>query len=225
MGNRKKTDDKKWEELKKDFYGSNALVTCDYGLIDFNPEQVKEIVGGEDLSYDEYLEIMRLSAPQCRKDFERCFYDSIENSFKGQIEKISGDKICFKRIFVSGCRPDGICFEGREDHVWMSVKGFEEFKVGDCVSFEADVYRYLKKSKGKLIDFALKDPWDIEKINAYELPSDDDLLMQSIDSIICEMCLFKDHCFMMCVANKEWRERTRKEMFEYAKSMEKKNAE
>lgn len=223
MDDLKKMDGKKWKKLKKEFYGINTLVTTDYGLIDFDPERVKEIVGGENLSYDEYLEIERCSAPLCRRSFETCFYESIENLFKGQIEKISGGRICFKRIFVSGCYPDGICFDGKEDHVWMSAKGFEEFKVGDCVRFGADVYRYLKKSKGKLIDFALRDPWDIKKVGAYELPSDDDLLMQSIDSIICEVCLFNEHCHMgMCIANEEWRERMRKELFEAARNIEKK---
>lgn len=222
MDNRKKTGDKKWAKLKREFYGTSTLVTCEYGLIDFDPESVKSIVGGENLSYDEYLEIERRSALLCRRSFETCFYESIANSFKGQIEKKSGGRICFRRIFVSGCYPDGICFDGKEDHVWMSAAGFEKFEVGDCVSFEADVYRYLKTSKGKHIDFALADPWDIEKIGAYELPTDDELLMQSIDSIICEVCPFNEHCYMgMCVANEEWRERMRKELFEAAKRKEK----
>ena len=40
---------------------------------------------------------------------------------------------------------DGVCFDGKEEHVWMSSSGFENYKVGDSVSFFADVYRYLKQ--------------------------------------------------------------------------------
>ena len=48
--------------------------------------------------------------------------------------------------------------------------------------------------------------------------SDDELLMQSIDQIICETCMFRDHCYGgMCIANKEWRDNMRRSMFEMAK--------
>ena len=35
-----------------------------------------------------------------------------------------------------------------KEHVWMSPKGFEEYEIGDSVSFFADVYRYVKTSNG-----------------------------------------------------------------------------
>lgn len=179
---------------------------------------MKDVVGGENLTYDEYLDIIKESGCKTRHYFELCYYDSFLNDFKGQIEKRSKRKICFKRIFVSGMYSDGLCFYGREDHVWMDDKGFEQYEVGDCLSFTAEIYRYLKTGNGKSIDFALRNPDDIKKIDTYELPTDDDLLMQCIDQMVCEVCMFNEHCYMgMCIANKEWREGMRKTLFDAAK--------
>jgi len=50
------------------------------------------------------------------------------------------------------------------------------------------------------------------------LPSDDDMLMQAVDQMICEVCMFNEHCYMgMCIANEEWREGMRKTLFNAAK--------
>lgn len=87
--------------------------------------------------------------------------------FKGQIEKVKSKHVCFKatphnltkrrqrlagtivrrclkRIFISGMYTDGTMFDGKEDHVWMDKSGFEEYAIGDGVSFGAEVYRYVK---------------------------------------------------------------------------------
>ena len=184
-----KTDQEKWEEFKKQYYGTKCSAQTEWGIISFDPDMMKDVVGGEKLTYDEYLDIMKESGNKTRHYFELCYYDSFLNDFKGQIEKRSKGKICFKRIFVSGMYSDGLCFDGREDHVWMDNKGFEQYKVGGCLSFTAEIYRYLKTGNGKIIDFALRNPDDIKKIDTYELPSDDDLLMQSIDQMVCEVCL------------------------------------
>ena len=53
-------------------------------------------------------------------------------------------QICLKRIFISGMYTDGTMFDGKEDHVWMDKSGFEEYAIGDGVSFGAEVYRYVK---------------------------------------------------------------------------------
>ena len=211
-------DKEEWEEVKKQYYGTKWSVQTEWGIISFDPETMKDVVGGEKLSYDEYLDIMKTSGRNARHYFELCYYNSFLNDFKGQIEKKSKGKICFKRIFVSGMYSDGQGFDGREDHVWMDDEGFEQYEKGDCISFAAEVYRYLKTGNGKSIDFALRNPYDITKIDSYEIPSDDDLLMQSIEQLICEVCLFNEHCYMgMCIANKEWREEMRKILFEAAK--------
>ena len=40
--------------------------------------------------------------------------------------------------------PDGMCFEGKEGHLWMPIQGFGGLK-SDYISFFVEVYRYAKK--------------------------------------------------------------------------------
>lgn len=75
---------------------------------------------------------------------------------------------------------------------------------------------YLVQSE--FVSFGIREPYDIKKIESYELPSDDDMFMQAVDQMICEACMFNEHCCMgMCIANEEWRERMRKIFFNAAK--------
>lgn len=212
-----KTDAEEWERLKQEFYGTNCSGQTKWGIINFNPEDMKDVVGGKRLTYDEYLDIMKESGNKTRHYFELCYYNCLEYDFKGQIEKKSKGNICFKRIF--GMYNDGTFFDGKEDHVWMSKDGFEKYKVGDCLSFTAEIYRYLKTGNGKIIYFSLKNPKDINRIDEYQIPSDDDLLMQIIDQFVCEeVCMFNKHCYMgMCIANTEWRENMKNILFDAIK--------
>ena len=206
-----------WEELKKGFYGSNCLVQSEWGTICFNPDRMKDVVGGEKLTYDEYLDIMKESGRKARHYFELCYYNCPVAEFKGQIEKKSRGNVCFQKIFVSGMHGDGTFLDGREEHVWMAESGFEQYEVGDCLSFYAEIYRYLKTGNGKAIDYSLRNPEEIRHINPYNLPSDDYLLMQSINQMVCEVCMHTDHCYMgMCIAPK-WREEMAKSLFGAAK--------
>ena len=145
---------------------------------------------------------MRVNMMSAVHSFALCYY-YIPLEFDGQIEKITNRAICFKRIFVSGMYDDGMCFDGKEDHVWMPKEGFEDYKVGDCLTFFAEVYRYVKTGNGKRIDFALRNPKGIKKIDSYELPTDDELMLQSIDAIICETCYLNEHCSGYCVLSKQ----------------------
>lgn len=207
-----------WNELKKAHYGSNTCVMSEFGTIDFSPEKLKQIEGGEKLSYDEYLEIQMQSAKDCRHYFEMCYYE-MAMGFKGQIEKKNSKNVCFKRIYVEGMYGDGTCFDGKEDHVWLSIDGFEEYEVGDCLFFFAEVYLYLKTSNGKKIDYGLRNPEGIRKIEAYEMPSDDELLMQGINSIICETCFFREQCYgTYCLRNEKELKAIREDMMKIAKA-------
>ena len=213
------SDEEKWSELKKKLYGTKCLATSEWGLIDFDPASLKNLVGGENLSYDDYLEIMRLTAGDVRHYFETCYYFAFALGFKGQIEKICNGKICFNRIYVSGMYGDGIGFDGKENHVWMDATGFEMFGVGDCLEFAAEVYRYLKTGNGKAIDFALRNPHSVKKIDYYSVPDEDELLMQEIDRLICEVCMYNEHCYMgNCIADEAWRDHMRGELFAVAKN-------
>ena len=114
---------------------------------------------------------------------------------EGYFDIVGANKFTYNDyIDVYGMYPDGVCFDGKEEHVWMDIAGFEECQIGDCVSFSAEVYRYVKTSNGKQIDFALRNPEGIKKIEAYELPSDNDLLKQAISVLTCETCYLSEHC-------------------------------
>lgn len=189
-------DNKEWNELKEQFYRQNAIAQTDDGTIDFSLDHFQELeTNGNHITYDEYLEIIRESGNYVRHYFEMCFYAGGGCSqFKGEIQNFAKKKhkVIFKRIFVSGMEMDGMGFYGKENHVWMDDTGFENLKVGDKVSFVADVYRYLKTRNGKRIDYALRNPMDIKIIEDYDLPSDDELFMQGVDRIIREICSFDD---------------------------------
>lgn len=173
-------------------YGENTIL-LDYGGLDFSPKTMNDIVGGEKLSYNDYLDIQIQSNGKQRLSFKSCYYNCL-CEFKGKIEKITKDTVCFNRIYLLGMYPDGSLFEGKEDHVWMNKQGFESYNVGDCVHFGAEVYRYLKTGNGKIIDFALRNPQGIKQIDAYELPSDEELMLQEIETIICETCYLSEQC-------------------------------
>ena len=187
---------------EKDAYYKEKVVVQDYdGIIDYDPEKLKDIVGGEKLTYDEYLEIQRKHGREVRGSFQLCYYECALG-FKGQIERKTKDKVCFKRIFVEGMYRDGVCFDGKEDHVWMDLKGFEQYKEGDCLSFWAEIYRYLKTGNGKMIDFGLRNPVKIKQIDQYELPTDEELIKQELESIVCETCYLHEQCYGMCLLPK-----------------------
>lgn len=200
--------------LLADHYGDNTIVLSSFGNIDFSSEGKEDIVGGENLTYDDYIDIQIRSAGKQRSWFQMCYYNML-SSFMGCIGKKKGKNICFQKIHVSGMFHDGDGFIGKEDHVWMDIGGFENFKAGDCVSFSSEVYRYVKTSNGKLLDYGLRKPEYIKKISSYRLPSDEDLIRQGIDQIICETCFLYEHCNKLyCLRNEEEIRRLKKQMFD-----------
>lgn len=93
MSNKQKNS--KWQELKKEFYGTKTCVqTSEWGNIDFDPDSMSDVVGGEKLTYDEYLDILMKSGKNVRGWFEMCYHE-MPLEFAGQIEKINKDNICF----------------------------------------------------------------------------------------------------------------------------------
>lgn len=207
-----------WKELKKRYWGQSVIVdTREWGYIDFSPQGLNKVFGGEKLSYEEYLDAQMAIGKSMRGWFSLC-HREITLGFAGQIERMTQKNICFKRIYVSGMYMDGECFDGKEDHVWMSIEGFEDYQIGDRLEFFAETYRYLKTGNGKQINFGLRNPSGIKNVDSYELPSDDDLLCQNVNQIICEACMFCDYCYGgICTANKEWLDGMRKSMFDAVK--------
>lgn len=122
-----------------------------------------------------------------RHCFEYCYYSNAWCDFKGQIERFDKKKgkVIFKRIYILGGLMDGDCYEGKEDHVWMDIEPFGKYQVGDCLRFGGEIYRYLKTRNGKQISFGIREPYDITHIESYELPSDDNMIMQAADDVVC----------------------------------------
>ncbi|MCM1231882.1 MAG: hypothetical protein NC489_17320 [Ruminococcus flavefaciens] len=206
------------EPLLAAYYGEKNCLSRKDGIIFFKPDSLKEVVGAENMSYDEYLDVQLASlGHEYRSGFANGLFNYLLG-FKGQIEKINAKHICFKRIFISGMYPDGVMFDDKEDHVWMEKTGFEEFAVGDSVSFCAEVYRYVKTGKGKLIDYGLRNPEGIKKTEDYQLPSDDELRMQMIEEIICETCYLSEHCNRVyCLLPKGAKKEQKRQMLDFLK--------
>lgn len=121
--------------------------------------------------------------------------------FKGEVLKIKEDEaILFKRIYIEFDEMCGDVVEGKEDHVWI-YDADEFFKmgveVGDCVKFNALAYAYRRKNGS--IDFGLKAPQWIQYIHKYDLPDNDKLKLQSANRIVCETCLYSEHCYGNCI--------------------------
>ena len=186
-----------FNDFKKANYRQKVCASTEGGVVFFDPDSIKDVVGAERMEYDEYLDVQIDSLGKTRSYFTMCYFN-IPLEFKGRVERITKDNICFERIYISGMFSDGVMFDGKEEHVWMCKDGFNDLKVDDCVQFSADVYRYLKTSNGKIIDYSLRNPKGIKKIDTYELPSNEELMMQEIDSIICETCYLGEQCNRMC---------------------------
>lgn len=194
-------------------YGENECISDERGIIFFAPNSRDEVVGAERMTYDEYLDVQLASLNhKYRSGFANGLFNYLLE-FKGQIEKITKKHVCFKRIFITGMYSDGVMFDDKEEHVWMDKTNFENFKVGDSVSFCAEVYRYIKTSNGKFIDYGLRNPKGIKEIESYRLPSDDDLKRQAISEIICETCYMNEHCNRLyCVFSKSVKEQEKQMM-------------
>ena len=213
-------EEERWRKFVEEYSHSGYIVQSEFGIIDTSEDAMKDVVGGEKLSYEEYLQALFNSRNIRRHCFEYCYYRNAMCDFKGKIsgfDKMKG-KVVFNRIYIAGGFVDGDCYEGKEDHVWMDIEPFVDYKEGDCLSFGGEIYRYLKTSDGKQISFGVRKPYNIKKIGPYELPSVDDMLMQAVDQMVCEVCMYNEHCYMgRCIANEEWREEMRKTLFNAAK--------
>lgn len=185
-------------------YQQEVIVQCEDGALNFSPSRMKDIVGGEKLTYNDYLELQIDSWNKSRKGFEWVFYGGMGfGEFKGEIERVKEERVCFKRIYISGMYPDGEYFEGKEDHVWMDRTGFEKFVVGDNLEFFAEVYRYIKTGNGKVLDYGLRNPEKITRIEQYPLPGKEELTRQTAEQVFCDGCYLKNSCFGGCFRSKE----------------------
>lgn len=199
-------EDQEIVQMLLGYYQQEVIVQCEDGALNFSPSQMKDIVGGEKLTYNDYLEMQIDSWNKSRKGFELVYYGGMGSGrFKGEIEqiKVKEKRVCFKRIYISGMYPDGEYFEGKEDHVWMDRTGFERFRVGDDLEFFAEVYRYIKTGRGKVLDYGLRNPKGITRIEEYPLPGEEELTRKTAEQVFCDGCYLKNSCFGVCFRYKE----------------------
>lgn len=181
-----------WNKTKKDFYGTDYQVSVKNGIIDFSTNGMHDIKNGENLTYDEYLDIQYASLGQSKDSLEEIYFNNDVGAYRGEISKKTHGNILFRKLFVDATRPDGTCYEAKESHVWMDDKPFEQFELHTCVEFYADVYRYLKTGHGKQIDYGLCNPTYIKQIPQYQLPTDEQIEDQIIDDILWETSKYHD---------------------------------
>lgn len=187
----------KWPQFKdyiENHYEKDTVIAGYSCPLIFSNNYKEEVVGAENMSYNEYLDAQFSSlGKDCHSGFAGALLGN-ELSYRGKIERMNDEYVCFNKIFIDGMYPDGECFVGKEDHVWMSIEGFRKHKVGDCLSFEAETYRYVKTSNGRQIAYGLRNPNFIRKVDDYKLPTSKELYRQAMQQIECEVCLFTDHC-------------------------------
>ena len=194
---RKKTKNAKWKHLRtkldaadewkliqKKYYGKNTWVSVNDGMIDFSPNGMKKVKGGEQLTYPDYLKIQYSSLGHTKVGLERVFFDAYSARFKGEITKKIHDHLLFKKLYIDAIDSDLVGYVDSEDHVWMSAKPFNDLKINDCVEFDAKVYRYLKVGHGKRIDYGLVNPKNIKRITPYSLPSSEQIKRQIVDDLL-----------------------------------------
>lgn len=99
----------KEKDLFAAYYGQKVIANTYDGVIDFNPEGYRDIVGAEKFTYDDYIDVQIRSFHKTRGWFATCYYN-IPLGFKGCIEKRTKENVCFKRIMVEGMYPDGDWF-------------------------------------------------------------------------------------------------------------------
>ena len=180
--------------------------------IDISCDGMHYVRGAEKLSFNQFIALQLRNMDKRRLYFEFCYYASDCSFFRVRIEKIKADKVLFSSISISGCFDTIRTFIGREDHVWMDYEPFCSFKVGDCIGFNADVYRYIRKGNGNMLDYALENPCNIRRIKSYKKPGQKELIEQEIDRLICETCSMcgDGRCFVYgCRLPKEYRQRLR----------------
>lgn len=203
------------------YYGEDTVIDTENGVIFFSPQSKDSVVGAEKMSYDEYISVQIDSLGKYRAAFANCYFN-IPMEFIGQVERINANRLCFKRVFVSYMFSDGEIFDGKEDHVWIDRHGVEKFQVGDCLSFGAEVYRYVKTGNGKQIDFGLRNPRGVKQIEKYALPSDEDLMRQEVNRLICETCLLGERCSRVdCMRAPKEMKRLKDDLFHLLKAQAK----
>ena len=102
------------ERIKQQYYGKKQLLIYDDRFVNFDPDSKNDIVGGEKLTYDEYIDI-QMRSPNDKGSLFICAIYTPISDFYGTIARRSKDKkrICFNRIFFTYMYPDGMTADAR----------------------------------------------------------------------------------------------------------------
>ena len=188
--------DEKFKQMVKEYYNSERVVLVDGECIDFSQKAMSDVVtNGIKLDYNKFLNIQKNSLGKIRINLQNCYYISGYSRCTGIIAKKDDERnsVLFKKLKLEYF--EGFdCIEARESHVWVRSEIFSEFQVGDEVEFVAEVYRYLKHKNGIILDYGLRNPEEIQKVKYYSRPTNEEPRKQFEAQLICETCLFVDHC-------------------------------
>lgn len=77
------SDKERWKEFVEKYSHSGYLVQSEFGTIDTTDDAMKDVAGGENLSYEEYLQVLFNSRKIIRHCFEHCYYSNAWCDFKG----------------------------------------------------------------------------------------------------------------------------------------------
>lgn len=131
--------------------------------------------------------------------------------FKGTITKILPNKILITNLYIEFEDIGYRWYDEIKDsvnHIWIfDVQPFidVDVQIGDFVQFSATVYAYHRKDGSE--DYSLKNPVDIQKIESYDLPNKHTFPSDSFfESLVCESCLYSDHCYGFCIAAHGYKE-------------------
>ena len=81
------SDKERWKEFVEKYSHSGYLVLSEFGTIDTADDAMKDVAGGENLSYEEYLQVLFNSRNIIRHCFEYCYYSNAWCDFKGRISR------------------------------------------------------------------------------------------------------------------------------------------
>ena len=74
------SDKERWKEFVEKYSHSGYLVQSEFGTIDTTDDAMKDVAGGENLSYEEYLQVLFNSRNIIRHCFEYCYYSNAQSN-------------------------------------------------------------------------------------------------------------------------------------------------
>lgn len=180
-----------WKVCKKSNYKKNTIIQGYEFTVDFSLKNYERLEkNGTNVSYDDYLDLQRISFyKDMRSHFLWIYHNLGIGDFCGKITKANDNYFCFNKIYSNAMDLYDCTFlSGIEQHVWIERKELDGVGVGDCVSFSAEVYQYVKKNCGLSLDFGLRNLSNVEKIKEYMLPSERDMFDKQANKLLYDTC-------------------------------------